>query len=74
MFRNTQKIKDLKKQVEDLKYLCTQLTNNIIKLMQEQAVVTETVKSLLENQKVINKIISTKHSITVANDDDDFIH
>ena len=74
MFRNTRKIKDLEKQVEDLKYLCTQLTNNIIKLMQEQAVVTETVKSLLENQKVINKIISTKHSITVANDDDDFIH
>ncbi len=74
MFRNTQKIKDLEKQVEDLKYLCTQLTNNIIKLMQEQAVVTETVKSLLENQKVINRLISTKHSITVANDDDDFIH
>ncbi len=74
MFRNTQKIKDLEKQVEDLKYLCTQLTNNIIKLMQEQAVVTETVKSLLENQKVINRIISTKHGIAVANDDDDFIH
>tara|TARA_R100000152_G_C6734527_1_gene158855 strand:- start:403 stop:627 length:225 start_codon:yes stop_codon:yes gene_type:complete len=74
MFRNTQKIKDLEKQVEDLKYLCTQLTNNIIKLMQEQAVVTETVKSLLENQKVINRLISTKHGIAVANDDDDFIH
>ena len=74
MFRNTQKIKDLEKQVEDLKYLCTQLTTNIIKLMQEQAVVTETVKSLLENQKVINRLISTKHGIAVANDDDDFIH
>ena len=74
MFRNTQKIKDLEKQVEDLKYLCTQLTNNIIKLMQEQAVVTETVKSLLENQKVINRLISTKHGIAVANDEDDFIH
>ena len=74
MFRNTQKIKDLEKQVEDLRYLCTQLTNNIIKLMQEQAVVTETVKSLLENQKVINRRISTKHGITVASDDDDFIH
>ena len=74
MFRNTQKIKDLEKQVEDLKYLCTQLTNNIIKLMQEQAVVTEAVKSLLENQKVINRLISTKHGIAVANDDDDFIH
>ena len=74
MFRNTQKIKDLEKQVEDLRYLCTQLTNNIIKLMQEQAVVTETVKSLLENQKVINRLISTKHGIAVANDDDDFIH
>ena len=74
MFRNTQKIKDLEKQVEDLKYLCTQLTNNIIRLMQEQAVVTETVKSLLENQKVINRLISTKHGIAVANDDDDFIH
>ena len=74
MFRNTQKIKDLEKQVEDLKYLCTQLTNNIIRLMQEQAVVTETVKSLLEKQKVINKIISTKHGIRIANDDDDFIH
>ena len=68
------KIQELEKQIEDLKYLCTQLTNNIIKLMQEQAVVTETVKSLLENQKVINRLISTKHSITVANDDDDFIH
>tara|TARA_Y100000004_G_C8635443_1_gene294745 strand:+ start:170 stop:394 length:225 start_codon:yes stop_codon:yes gene_type:complete len=74
MFRNTQKIKDLEKQVEDLKYLCTQLTNNIIRLMQEQSVVTETVKSLLENQKVINRLISTKHGIAVANDDDDFIH
>ena len=74
MFRNTQKIKDLEKQVEDLKYLCTQLTNNIIGLMQEQSVVTETVKSLLENQKVINRLISTKHGIAVANDDDDFIH
>ena len=74
MFRNTRKIKDLEKQVEDLKYLCTQLTNNIIRLMQEQAVVTETVKSLLENQKVINRLISTKHGIAVANDDDDFIH
>ena len=74
MFRNTQKIKDLEKQVEDLKYLCTQLTNNIIRLMQEQSVVTETVKSLLENQKVINRLISTKHGIPVANDDDDFIH
>ena len=74
MFRNTRKIQELEKQIEDLKYLCTQLTNNIIKLMQEQAVVTETVKSLLENQKVINRLISTKHSITVANDDDDFIH
>ena len=74
MFLNTRKIQELEKQIEDLKYLCTQLTNNIIKLMQEQAVVTETVKSLLENQKVINRLISTKHSITVANDDDDFIH
>ena len=74
MFGNTRKIQELEKQIEDLKYLCTQLTNNIIKLMQEQAVVTEAVKSLLENQKVINKIISTKHGITVANDDDDFIH
>jgi len=74
MFGNTRKIQELEKQIEDLKYLCTQLTNNIIKLMQEQAVVTETVKSLLENQKVINRLISTKHSITVANDDDDFIH
>ena len=74
MFRNSQKIKDLEKQVEDLKYLCTQLTNNIIRLMQEQSVVTETVKSLLENQKVINKLISTKHGIPVTNDDDDFIH
>jgi len=74
MFRNTRKIQELEKQVEDLKYLCTQLTNNIIRLMQEQAVVTETVKSLLENQKVINKLISTKHGIAVANDDDDFIH
>ena len=70
MFRNTQKIKDLEKQVEDLKYLCTQLTNNIIRLMQEQAVVTETVKSLLGNQKVINKLISTRYSIKAANDDD----
>tara|TARA_B100000214_G_C23477410_1_gene405541 strand:+ start:43 stop:267 length:225 start_codon:yes stop_codon:yes gene_type:complete len=74
MFGNTRKIKDLEKQIEDLKYLCTQLTNNIIRLMQEQAVVTETVKSLLENQKVINRLISTKHGIAVANDDDDFIH
>ena len=74
MFRNTRKIQELEKQVEDLKYLCTQLTNNIIRLMQEQAVVTETVKSLLENQKVINRLISTKHGIAVANDDDDFIH
>ena len=74
MFRNAQKIKDLEKQVEDLKYLCTQLTNNIIRLMQEQSVVTETVKSLLENQKVINKLISTKHGIPAANDDDDIIH
>ena len=56
MFRNTRKIQELEKQIEDLKYLCTQLTNNIIKLMQEQAVVTETVKSLLENQKVIEAL------------------
>ena len=74
MFGNSRKIKDLEKQIEDLKSLCTHLTNNVITLMQEQAVVTETVKSLLENQKVINRLISTKHSITVANDDDDFIH
>ena len=74
MFGNTRKIKDLEKQIEDLKYLCTQLTNNMIRLMQEQAVVTEAVKSLLENQKVINRLISTKHGIAVANDDDDFIH
>ena len=74
MFGNSRKIKDLEKQIEDLKSLCTHLTNNVITLMQEQAVVTETVKSLLENQKVINRIISTKHGIPVANDDDDFIH
>ena len=74
MFGNSRKIKDLEKQIEDLKNLCTHLTNNVITLMQEQSVVTETVKSLLENQKVINKLISTKHGITVANDDDDFIH
>ena len=74
MFRNTQKIKDLEKQVEDLKYLCTQLTNNIIKLMQEQAVIAQAVKSLLESQKVVNKIISTNHGIPAANDDDDIIH
>lgn len=74
MFGNTRKIKDLEKQIEDLRSLCTHLTNNVIVLMQEQAIVTQTVKSLLENQKAINKLISNKHSITVANDDDDFIH
>jgi len=74
MFGNTRKIKELENQIEDLKYLCSQLTNNIIRLMQEQAIVTETVKNLLQSQKVVNKIISTKHGIAVANDDDDFIH
>ena len=74
MFGNTRKIKDLEKQIEDLRSLCTHLTNNVIALMQEQAIVAQTVKSLLENQKVINKLISTKHGIAVANDDDDFIH
>ena len=74
MFGNTRKIKDLEKEIQDLRNLCTHLTNNLISLMQEQAIVTQTVKSLLQSQKVVNKIISTKHGITVANDDDDFIH
>ena len=74
MFGNTRKIKDLEKEIQDLRNLCTHLTNNVIALMQEQAIVTQTVKSLLQSQKVVNKIISTKHGIAVANDDDDFIH
>ena len=74
MFGNSRKIKDLEKQIEDLKNLCTHLTNNVITLMQEQAVIAQAVKSLLESQKVVNKIISTKHGIPAANDDDDIIH
>ena len=74
MFGNTRKIKDLEKEIQDLRNLCTHLTNNLISLMQEQAIVTQTVKSLLQSQKVVNKIISTKHGIPAANDDDDFIH
>ncbi len=74
MFGNTRKIKDLEKEIQDLRNLCTHLTNNLISLMQEQAIVTQTVKSLLQSQKVVNKIISTKHGIPVANDDDDIIH
>ena len=73
MFGNSRRIKDLEKQIEDLKNLCTHLTNNVITLMQEQAVIAQAVKSLLESQKVVNKIISTKHGIPAANDDD-FIH
>ena len=74
MFGNTRKIKDLEKEIQDLRNLCTHLTNNVIALMQEQAIVTQTVKSLLQSQKVVNKIISTKHGIPAANDDDDIIH
>jgi|TARA_A100001391_G_C4894384_1_gene231852 archaellum component FlaC len=74
MFGNSRKIKDLEKQIEDLKSLCTHLTNNVITLMQEQAVIAQAVKSLLESQKVVNKIISTNHGIPAANDDDDIIH
>jgi archaellum component FlaC len=74
MFGNTRKIKELENQIEDLKYLCSQLTNNVIRLMQEQAIVTETVKNLLQSQKVVNKIIGAKHGIAIVNDDDDFIH
>ena len=74
MFGNSRKIKDLEKQIEDLKNLCTHLTNNVITLMQEQAVIAQAVKSLLESQKVVNKIISTNHGIPAANDDDDIIH
>ena len=74
MFGNSRKIKDLEKQVEDLRNLCTHLTNNVITLMQEQAIITQAVKSLLDSQKVVNKIISTKRPIQAANDDDDIIH
>ena len=74
MFGNSRKIKDLEKQIEDLKSLFTHLTNNVITLMQEQAVIAQAVKSLLESQKVVNKIISTNHGIPAANDDDDIIH
>ena len=74
MFGNSRKIKDLEKEIQDLRNLCTHLTNNLISLMQEQAIVTQTVKSLLQSQKVVNKIISTKHGIPAANDDDDIIH
>jgi len=74
MFRNARKIKDLEAEVRDLKLLCTQLTNNAISLMKEQAMLADVLKKVLEHQKVIDRLINTKYTITTANDDDDIIH
>jgi len=74
MFRNSRKLKDLEAEVRDLKLLCTQLTNNAISLMKEQAMLADVLKKVLEHQKVIDRLINTKYTIATANDDDDIIH
>jgi hypothetical protein len=74
MFRNSRKLKDLEAEVRDLKLLCTQLTNNAISLMKEQAMLADVLKEVLEHQKVIDRLINTKYTIATANDDDDIIH
>jgi len=74
MFGNSRKIKELESDLEDLKILCTQLTNNAITMLKDQALLTQAVKNLLERQKVIEKFINTKYAIATANDDDDIIH
>ena len=56
--------------IRDLKALCTQLTNNAIMMLKEQVLLTEAVKSLLQHQKAMDKIINTKYNIVTANDDD----
>jgi len=70
MFGNSRKIKDLEYEIRDLKALCTQLTNNAIMMLKEQVLLTEAVKSLLQHQKAMDKIINTKYNIVTANDDD----
>jgi len=74
MFRNSRKLKDLEAEVRDLKLLCTQLTNNAISLMKEQAMLADVLKKVLEHQIVIDRLINTKYTIATANDDDDIIH
>jgi len=74
MFGNSRKIKELEDEVKDLKDLCTQLTNNAISLIKEQAILSDVLKKVLEHQKVIDSLISTKYGIVTVNDDDDIIH
>jgi len=70
MFGNSRKIKDLEYEIRDLKTLCTQLTSNAIMMLKDQVMLTEAVKSLLQHQKAMDKIINTKYNIVTANDDD----
>ena len=70
MFGNSKKIKQLESEIQELKMLCTQLTNNAIAMIKEQAILTQAVKSLLHHQKVTDKLISTKYGIPAGNDDD----
>ena len=70
MFHNARKIKKLETEIEDLKKLCTQLTSNAIMMLKDQAILTETIKTLLRHQKVMDKFIHTKYNIKLTNDDD----
>lgn len=74
MFRTSRKIKELEAEIKDLKSLCTQLTNNAIAMIREQALLTQAVKGLLQHQKITDKLINNKYSVISVNDDDDIIN
>jgi|TARA_R110000744_G_scaffold319941_1_gene426186 hypothetical protein len=74
MFGRSKRIKDLEEEITGLKSLCAQLTSNSLQLTKEYSLLVGAVKSLLQHQKIIDRIISTKYDIDTANDDDDIIH
>lgn len=70
MFGNSKKIKELELKITALQNLCSELTKNSIAMTREYYTLAEAVKSLLEHQKIMDRLISTRYSIKAANDDD----
>ena len=74
MFGNAKKIKELEAKLEALQDLCTLIVNNSVALTKEYALLTETIKKLLEHQQLIDTLIDSKYKLMALNDDDDFLN
>ena len=57
MFGRSKRIKDLEEEITGLKSLCAQLTSNSLQLTKEYSLLVGAVKSLLQHQKIIDRII-----------------